>query len=79
MHKWHEAASSDPMELTCMYTVGLDYSHGSAPATSSLRWQNLSSLLWRPPGLLGIYGHLRNNSLMENSESVPLLAVEITA
>lgn len=51
----------------------------SVPAMSPLGWQNISSLLWRPCGLLGIYRHLCNNSLMQNADSVPSLAIEITS
>lgn len=76
MDKWHEFASSDPTQLTCGYTVGPDYSHRSTPVVSSLGWQNLSSLLWRPHGLLGVYGHLCNNSLVQHSDSVPSLALK---
>lgn len=34
MHKWREFASSDPMQLPCGYTVGLDYS----PSQRCLLW-----------------------------------------
>lgn len=77
MHKRREFASSDPTQLTCRYAGGLDYSYRS-PVTSFLQ-QNPSSFLWRPCGLLGIYGHLCNNRPMQNAASVPSLAVEITA
>lgn len=55
------------------HSVELGYSHRSDPVMPPLGWQNLSSLPGGPRWLLSVYGTL------QNSDSVPFLAVEITA